>query len=63
MTEKEILVAFLAKTLNQAPEQLAELLYQTSDEGETLKDDALNALLALDADRVQKLKPLSLIHI
>lgn len=57
MTEKEILVAFLAKTLNQAPEQLAELLYQTSDEGETLKDDALNALLALDADRVQKLKP------
>lgn len=57
MTEKEILLAFLGKTLNQAPEQLAELLYQTSDEGETLKDDALNTLLGLDAERVQKLKP------
>lgn len=57
---KELLFGFLAKTLNMAPEQLAELLYKKSDDGkltEDLNDGALAQLLQLDTDRVGKLKP------
>ena len=57
MDLKELLIAYLGKSLNRPAEQLADLLFETSDEGETLKGDALNALLALDAERVQKIKP------
>lgn len=55
---KDFIIGFLSKTLNMDSEQLAELLYQKSDEGEpTLKADALKLALGLDADRVAKLKP------
>lgn len=58
---KELITAFLAKTLNMAPESVAELLYKKSDDGATLteeiQEDALNALLKLDSERVGKLKP------
>lgn len=57
---KEITLAFLAKTLNMAPESVAELLFKKSDDGtltEDLADGALDALLQKDAERVQKLKP------
>lgn len=57
---KDILIGFLAKTLNMAPEQIAELLYKKSDDGkltDETTDDALAQLLALDAERVNKLKP------
>lgn len=57
---KELITAFLAKTLNMAPESVAELLYKKSDDGATLteeiQEDALNALLKLDSERVGKLK-------
>lgn len=57
---KEILLGYLGKTLNVPDEQLAELLYKKSDDG-TLTDEfaetALENLLRLDAERVQKLKP------
>jgi len=57
---KDIFLGFLSKTLNMDAEQLAELLHKKSDDG-TITDDvnenALQALLQLDAERVQKIKP------
>ena len=57
---KDIFLGFLSKSLNIDNEQLADLLYKKSDDG-TLTDDvnenALQTLLQLDAERVQKLKP------
>lgn len=57
---KDLLVAFLGKTLNLPAEQLAELLYKKSDDGsltDDLNEGALNQLLAMDSERVNKLKP------
>lgn len=57
---EEILLGYLGKTLNMPTEQLAELLYKKSDDGATtteVAEDALSKILALDAERVQKLKP------
>jgi hypothetical protein len=57
---KDILFGFLSKTLNVDNEQLAELLYKKSDDGtitEDVNESALQTLLQLDAERVQKLKP------
>lgn len=53
-----MLFALLGRTLNMPDEQVAPLLYQKGDDDsltETLDGDALNRLLALDKDRVQKL--------
>lgn len=58
MDLKELLFAYAGKTLNQQPEQLAELLFTKSDDGEeSLSENALNALLALEAQKVQAIKP------
>lgn len=58
MTVEETFLAYLGKSLNRPAEQLADLLFQTSDDGEkTLSENALDTLLAFDAERVQKLKP------
>ncbi len=61
MTEKDILIAFLGKTLNRPVEQVAPLLYKKGDDGEALTEElaenALDELIRLDADRVAKLKP------
>ena len=57
---KDLLIAFLGKTLNLLAEQLAELLYKKSDDGsltEDLNEGALTQLLAMDSERVNKLKP------
>lgn len=57
---KETFLAFLGKTLNIPAEQLADLLYKKSDDGQPtdeLNPGALDALLKLDAERVDKLKP------
>ena len=57
---KELLFAFLGKTLNMPAEQLAELLYKKSDDGaltEDLNEGAITQLLAMDSERVGKLKP------
>jgi hypothetical protein len=57
---KDLFLGYLGKTLNLPNEQLAELLYKKSDDGtltDEMSDNALNALLDLDADRVSKLKP------
>lgn len=55
----ELLIAFLSKTLNMDADSLAEMLYKKADDG-TLTDQpneqALEALLAKDAERVQALK-------
>lgn len=56
----EIITAFLAKTLNLAPDSVAELLYKKSDDGTLtteLNDNALAELLAADAQRISKIKP------
>ena len=60
MNEKEILTAFLAATLNLPTERIAETLYKKSDDGtitEDIQENALDALKALDKERVSKLKP------
>lgn len=60
MTEKEILIAFLGKTLNMTPEQVAPLLYKKGDDDtltEEVSDTALAEIQRLDAERVAKLKP------
>ena len=57
---KDVFVGFLSKTLNVDNEQLADLLFQKSDEGtptEQLTEGALQTLLQLDAERVQRLRP------
>lgn len=57
---KDVVMGYLSKTLNQDNEQLAELLYKKSDDGnltDDLSENALETLLRLDAERVQKLKP------
>lgn len=57
---QDILIGFLSKTLNMDTEGLAEILFKKSDDGkvtEELNEGALSQLLALDAERVQKLKP------
>lgn len=57
---KDIL-GYLSKTLNTDSEQIAELLYQKSDDGKTftyeLKPDGIKQLLSLDEARVKTLKP------
>ena len=60
MNEKEILIAFLATTLNMATESVSDMLYKKSAEGEPtdeIEDGALDKLKALDQARVTKLKP------
>lgn len=57
---KELLIAFLSKTLNLDTESVAELLYKKSDEGkltEEVNPEALAGLLAKDAERVAAIKP------
>jgi hypothetical protein len=56
---KDVLIAFLVKTLNLTTEQVAELVQKKSDDGkitEELLPDALEKLLAKDAERVSSLK-------
>lgn len=57
---KDLFLAYLGRTLNQAPESVAEKLFKKSDD-DTLTDDlnenALDLLLGLDAERVKGLKP------
>ena len=57
---KELIIKFLAKSLNKSEEQVAALLYKKAEDGEglteDLQDNALDILLGLDADRVAALK-------
>lgn len=53
MNEKKLLVGFLVKTLNMTEEQITSLLYK--DEGDELKEGALEAVLSKDADRIKAL--------
>lgn len=53
MIEKELLSAFLSKTLNMDEAAVASLY---AEDGK-LKDDALTTLESLDVERVKKLKP------
>jgi hypothetical protein len=52
--ELELLRAYVARTLNMANDQVAELV--KTDDKESLKDNALDLLLAKDVQRVEKLK-------
>lgn len=56
---KDTFVSVWAKTLNMAPEQIAELLYKKGEDGNTTDEPVDNleeVLLSLDAKRVEKLK-------
>lgn len=55
----EILTEFLARTINQSQDSIKEKLYKKSEDGtitSELLDNALDNLLALDQERVSKLK-------
>ena len=56
MTEKDILLSFASKIFAKTDEELAALLYQKSDEGETLKADAFDQLVNLDTSRITRIK-------
>ena len=51
---EDILTAFIAKTLNIAQEQVAELV--KTDDNKSIKDNALQLLLDKDVDRITSLK-------
>jgi hypothetical protein len=53
MNEKELIEGIVGKTLNVPNEKIAEILY--AEDG-TLKSDALDNIVNLDAQRIQKLK-------
>lgn len=52
---KEFLIAFLGKTLNLSPDEVASLLF-ANDDGTELKPGAVDAILLKDTARVQKFK-------
>ena len=58
MNEKEILTGLLTKAYNKTSEEIAELLYTKDAESEevTLKEGALDLVLDVDQNRVEKLK-------
>jgi len=59
MDEKELLLGLLTKTLNKSDEELAGLLYQNGDDGETLKEGAHEEALGLLEDKIAKIKDAS----
>jgi len=52
---KELTLGFFGKTLNITDDEVAALLFENADEG-TIKDGALESLLAKDSNRIQKFK-------
>jgi hypothetical protein len=54
MTEKDLLTGFLSKTLNMDESGVTSLY---KEDGSELLPDALDTILRLDVERVQKLKP------
>jgi len=53
----EFIASFLAMTLNKSTEEIAELLYTKTDEGEeTLKDGSLDVVLGLYESKIQGIK-------
>lgn len=56
--EKDLLTGVLTKTLNKSPEEISELLYEKTDDSDevTLKEGALDLVLDLDQQRVERLK-------
>lgn len=56
MTEKEILIGLLGKTLNKSAEEVATLIYETEkvDDKEVIKANALDNLLVEDRNRIAK---------
>ena len=57
-TEKELLQGYLTRVHNISDDEFAELVYQESDDGDSvaIKEDALNTLIEKDANRVKRLK-------
>ena len=54
---KQFILGLLSETLNKTLEELAELLYQKSEEGEeTLKEGSLDVVKKLFEDKFQKIK-------
>lgn len=53
---KEFILGLLTKTLNRSDEEISELLYQKTDDGEALKEDALDVALNLFEQKVTKIK-------
>lgn len=57
MTERDLILGLLTKTLNKTDEELIGLLFEKSNEGsETLKDEALTVSLDLVEKKIGKLK-------
>lgn len=56
MTEKDILIGVLTKTLNKSEQEVAELLYQKEGDELKLKEGAVDDILSLDSVRVDNIK-------
>ena len=56
MTEKELLLSALSRTLNLDAEQVSALLYQKDGETDVLAADALDKILTADAERISRVK-------
>ena len=50
----DLIKSLAGKTLNLSDERLAEILYES--DGTTIKADAIDKLVELDAERIKKLK-------
>jgi len=58
MTEKDVLMGLLTKTLNKSDEELSKLLYQKGENKDELilKEDALTTLIAEEEKRIDRIK-------
>lgn len=56
MTEKEVLLSFAQKIFAKTDEELADLLYKKTDDGESLREDAFDQLIGLDTSRISRIK-------
>jgi hypothetical protein len=57
MNEKEVMLNAFSKYFNKTDEELTEMLYEKTDDGtEVLKDGVVDQLIALDTNRVERLR-------
>ena len=64
MNEKEIMLNTFSKYFNKTDEELTEMLYDKGeDDTEVLKEGVVEQLIALDTNRVERLRTVSYTHL
>ncbi|RKX64674.1 MAG: hypothetical protein DRP42_05990 [Tenericutes bacterium] len=57
MTEQELLMGVLTKSFNKTEDELAEIMYDKGEDDKlVMKEDALEALLAIDETRIKRIR-------